>query len=1082
MSVKFTDQQLKAITHDNEDILVSAAAGSGKTAVLSERVLRKLKRGISIDQLVILTFTNKAAAEMKERIRSKIKADPSLSHELEKIDTAHIKTFDSFALFLLKRYGYLKNLSNEVSILETNDALTIKEVIMEEVFLKFFNDSHPGFKPFLDQYATKNDDMLKTYMVYFYEKMQYFKDQKAFEKHMENHYFKKAHFETLFKTYEQEVLAQVSRFKRALKNLVSKAFNHEKTKEYIDKLETAYLPLINATSYSDVHTFITSPPKIPALPKGKEELLEEEKAYIKSFRDRRLKPVVERLKGTTSTKGDASDSKDTHYEAFMSIKHHVKVVMDILNTFETRYINKQYSLERLDYATVAKTVLDIVQENPDVLEEIALGIKEIMVDEYQDTNALQESFLQLIKRDNLYMVGDIKQSIYRFRNAEPSIFAQKYETFKHSTQGKAIDLNKNFRSRSEVLASINHLFEHLMDHEIGGLDYDDNQALKFGNETFNEAFSNHSPYGLNITVYDPLRFKETYTSLTKSEVELMHIASDIKHKVENQTLQTKTGRSLRNVEYGDFAILIDKSTQFQTAKAIFDYFGVPLMVHRNLTFLDHHEIMVAKSLLTLVHALSEPSAFNKYFHHAFMSVMRSYIGVKDDDLIVQQYLALPKEFPKKDELLETLMPPFKSTFETLYDVVDMVHIKPIDHILNALYQRFNLYEKAVALKQTDLVINRLNHLEKLAKDKAKEGYLIHGFIMYLDQIKDHDKDIELSYNTEFSSDKVNLMTMHQSKGLEFPYIYIPHLFNPFQGGMKGSVEIDESLGVLLPHESEGEDKNFLYSLFRNTEKALNVSEKLRLLYVALTRAEEGIFLIMADEDEKTFTPSGMVDSIIRRNFSSFQDVLNSVLGHFVHHKNTLDIAKYSTHENYKHHLKSFEIPQDNAIKKTYIEPSETYKIKDQKSYSKGITELMDDDTLHMIDKGNLLHDTLEVIDFFSDIAPQLEALMLDENDKTIIKGFFNTSFIKSLEIKEVYKEYPFHFEEGEEVYTGFIDLLLKTSDRYIVIDYKLKSIDKSEYIDQVKGYVKTLRKMTDKKVDGYLYSILDQTFKTVEKE
>jgi len=129
-----------------------------------------------------------------------------------------------------------------------------------------------------------------------------------------------------------------------------------------------------------------------------------------------------------------------------------------------------------------------------------------------------------------------------------------------------------------------------------------------------------------------------------------------------------------------------------------------------------------------------------------------------------------------------------------------------------------------------------------------------------------------------------------------------------------------------------------------------------------------------------------------------------------------------------------------------------------------------------------LHDTLEVIDFFSDIAPQLEALMLDENDKTIIKGFFNTSFIKSLEIKEVYKEYPFHFEEGEEVYTGFIDLLLKTSDRYIVIDYKLKSIDKSEYIDQVKGYVKTLRKMTDKKVDGYLYSILDQTFKTVEKE
>ncbi len=1081
MSVKYTLQQLKAINHDHEDILVSAAAGSGKTAVLSERVMRKLTSGVSLDELVILTFTNKAASEMKERIRKKIKAHPNVSHALEKIDTAHITTFDAYALYLLKRYGYLKNLSSEVTILESNDALAIKTALIEKIFLTFFNDDHPGFKAFLDRYTTKNDDLLKGYMVYFYEQMQYFKDKETFVTHIKNDYFDPAHFESLFKLYEQEVLAQIARFKNALKTLTSTPFEHEKIKEYITKLETTYAPLLKATSYDEIHQFVISNPKNPALPRGKDERLEEEKAYIKTFRERRLTPALERLKGTSSTKGDAEDSKATHYHAFQSIKEHIGVVIEILNAFEKDYIQKQYDLERLDYATVAKTVLDIIKENPDVLQEISIGIQEIMVDEYQDTNALQEAFLQLIKRDNLYMVGDIKQSIYRFRNAEPSIFAEKYALFKQSSLGEAIDLNKNFRSRSEVLTSINHLFEHLMDHEIGGLDYDDNQALKFGNKTFDEAYSKTSSYGLNITVYDKERFNETFASLNKSEVELIHIASDIKHKVAHQTLKTKDGNTLRNVEYGDFAILIDKSTQFQTAKAIFDSFGVPLMVHRNLTFLDHHEIMTAQSLLRLVQCLNDPQAFNAHFHHAFMSVMRSYIGVNNDDLIVQQYVKLPKKFTNQDDLMNTLSPPFVSYFETLYQISESMHTQSVDHILNALFQAFNLYEQATTLSHTDLVINRLNHLEMLSKRKAKEGVLIEDFLTYLDQIKAHDKDIELSYNTEFSSDKVNLMTMHQSKGLEFPYVYIPHLFNKFQGGMK-VLEIDEALGILMPHEREGEDKHFLYALFRNTEKALNVSEKLRLLYVALTRAEEGVFLIMEDESEKTFTPNGMVDSIIRRNFSSFKDVLNSVLGHFVKHKNTLDIAKYKAHENYKHHIKRGEIPKEHSIKKSYIESREHSPVRDEKSFSKGISELMDEHTLTMIDKGNLLHDTLEMIDFFSEIDPQLDALMLDENDKAIIKGFFDSSFMKSLTIEQVYKEYPFYFEEAQTVHTGFIDLLIKTNDAYLVIDYKLKAIDKPEYISQVKGYVDTLRKMTNQKVEGYLYSILDQTFKTVEKE
>ena len=1080
LKVKFTEAQQQAIEHEGEDILVSAAAGSGKTAVLSERVLRLLKKGVSIDSLVILTFTNKAASEMKERIRHKVKETPHLSNELEKIDAAQIKTFDSYALYLLKRYGYIKNISKDVAILEQNDALIIKQTLIERVFLDAFNEDNQAFINLLEQYTNKNDAMLKSYIIYFYDKMRYFKDQRRFEAMMRTPYFTASHFEGLFKQYEQEILTQVKRFENAINTLTKKAFTHEKTIDYLDKVLTTFTPLFQAKTYDDIHAFITNSPKFPRLPPGKkgtEPLLDDEKAFIQAYKKRRLDSPLTRLKEDTKA------SKAMHYEAYMSLSDYVSTIMNILTVFDKHYMEKQHAIERLDYASVAKTVLEIIEQNPHVKDDIALNIHEIMVDEYQDTNALQEAFLQLIKRDNLYMVGDIKQSIYRFRNAEPSIFANKYRAFKTSDKGEAIDLNLNFRSRSEVLFSINKVFEHLMDHEIGGLDYDDNQALKYGNKTYDTAYDQNSPYGLTIQTYDVERYEDNYdTSFTKSEAELMHIAFDIKDKVENNRMKTKAGDTLRPANYGDFSILIDKSTQFQNAKKIFDYCGVPLTVHRGISFMNHDEVMVSKSLLMFVYAINNPKAYQTMFSFAFMSVMRSFIGIEDDDLIVNMVLKLPKSFPSQDELLSLIDDPIKPYFLKAYKIGKTINERPLDHTLDAIYQAYDVYEKSVKLDNTELVVNRLTHLQNIAYQKANEGYTIKDFIEYFDEISENDLEIELAVNTEFSSDKVNLMTMHQSKGLEFPYVYIPHLFNTFQGGMRGSFEIDERLGVLLPHENEGEDKHFLFSLFRNTEKVLDVSERLRVLYVALSRAEEGVFIIMGEDDENYYTPNGVVDSIIRRNFNSFFSIFKSILGHFSTHKETLDIAKYKPHENYKRTNVAPHSKPDDAIDKQYEPPLEPPTIETPTSFSSGVSEMLSLESLQAIEQGNLLHDTLEMLDFFSPIEPQLKAMKLSDKDKQIVKGFFETDLIQSLSIEQVYKEYPFHYQKGNETFTGFIDLLMKTSDSYIIIDYKLKNIDKKEYITQVKGYIQTMKSLTNLNVYGYLYSILDQRFKAVGDE
>jgi len=1083
MGLSFTKAQQHAIDFEGKDTLISAAAGSGKTAVLSERVIRKLKNGVSLDDLVLLTFTNKAAAEMKARIRRKIAGISELAEELQKIDAAHIKTFDAYAFYLLKRYGYVKNIPKTISILDQTDAVLLKESIMEKLFEEYLTAEHQGFLALMKRYTDKSDTTLKKNLLSFYDKLSYFKNKDAFEETLRTTYFTSEHFETLFTEYEQDVLSSVQRFLGAIKKLKNNRLEHELSLAFIDESWGTFSPLEQVNTYEEVQTFFAMNPRFPKIKAGKQddELWQHEKDHLKTYKEKVLNKLLDKLKGSSSQNGDAEIPKDEHKQAYLSLQNHTECIMALLNTFETRYLDEQHRIERFDYTGVARSVLSILEENPNIREELSSNLNEIMVDEYQDTNALQEAFLQLIKRNNLYMVGDIKQSIYRFRNAEPSIFANKYVHFKKSGEGEAIDLNLNFRSRSEVLSDINTVFAHVMNAAIGGIDYDDNQALKYGNKSYSDYYSENTPYGITFHSYDQTRFEAIYdATFTKKEAELMHVAKTIKTMVGEGTIQTKENDGLRPVQYGDFAILIDRGTSFDEARRIFEYVGVPLLVHKNVDFTDYPEIMMVKQLLTLVVSLNDSSRYKTDFKRAFMSVTRSFISTVSDDEIVAQVLNLPDTLEKPSVFMESIHLPFKPLLEKAFECAAYVQHNRLDESVFNIVHTFEVYENIVRISSSEDGVARLDYLLELAHAKMNEGITLEAFIDYFKAMTDNDLSIELSLRSDFSAHKVNLMTMHKSKGLEFPHVFIVHLENTFRNPIDTNMLISERYGVLLPHDNEGDDKHFLYSLYRNEEKRDDISERLRLLYVALTRAEEGLHIVYCDDEKApTYAPEGIVDGNVRRQYRSFHDVFKSVLPLFKTHKKTLDIARYQDDTMYKTTLQAGGIPEGDLIEKTYVEAPPKPEVATETSFSTSISEFLDDHSLSAIDKGNLFHDTLEHLDFFTSIPKQLDAFDLSDNDKSIIQAFFESSLIQSLDMVQTYKEYPFAYEGETGLVSGFIDLLIETKDAFIIIDYKLKAIDKPQYITQVQGYKDMLKTLTSKRVEGYLYSILEKRFKSV---
>ncbi len=499
---EWTKEQKLAIDKEGSNIIVSAGAGSGKTAVLTERVIRKLKEGVSIDELLILTFTEAAAKEMKDRIRRAIVKNESLKKNLELIDSAYITTFDSYALSVVKKYYYLLNISPNIKICDENILFLKKSEILDDIFEDYYRENDELFIKLITDYTNKNDTFIKNNILSINNKLDSIINKEEF---LDN-YFSNYTDEDIDK-YISEYNNLLIRKINSIKNLIhSLSFFVENT--YIEKLNNELKNLLNSKTYNEVKTNCEI--KLPSLPRNSSEEAKAYKELIKSMLD-----SVKKL----CTYENEEEIKSSIFKT----KDYVKVVIDILKRLDNEIKEFKKENELYDFLDIELLAIKVLKENKEVAKSIKESLNEIMIDEYQDTNDIQEEFISYISNNNVYMVGDIKQSIYRFRNANPYIFKSKYDSYKDGN-GFKIDLNKNFRSREEVLDGINKIFSKIMDDSIGGASYIDSHQMIFGNLDYNN--NGKVNQNNNLDIYNYTFDKES--GFSKEEYEAFIVANDIK--------------------------------------------------------------------------------------------------------------------------------------------------------------------------------------------------------------------------------------------------------------------------------------------------------------------------------------------------------------------------------------------------------------------------------------------------------------------------------------------------------------------------------------------------------------------------
>ncbi len=1012
--MKWTSEQEKAINAQG-NIIVSAGAGSGKTAVLTQRVIEKLLSGISINKLIVLTFTNAAADEMKKRIKEKIKENKTIIGQLNLVDTSYITTFDSFALSLVKKYNYVLNLPQDISIIDDAVLKISKKKILDEIFNRSYKKTN--FKNLIDLFSSKDDENIKAVIDFYNTKLETLANKKQYlEEYMEVH-FKKTFIDQMFNSYLELINKTKNNMFNELNKIKALASN-KKVLEFILNVEKT-IEFLNKNEYSEYQELA----KIKLVfPRNVEDNnLEEIKNSFAAFND--YKKQIEEL---------VKDDEETLKKEILLTKENINAIIELLIEYDKKVFEYKLNNNSFEFNDIMRFGIRILEENDEIRNSIKNYYNEIMVDEYQDTSDIQEYFINLIGMNNLYMVGDIKQSIYRFRNANPTIFKNTYQKF--SENGICVDLNKNFRSRKEVIENINLIFSNIMNNTFGGVEYDSTQQLEFGNNLYEEKKE------ANMEIYTYQEDK----NYKKEEIEAFIMADDIISKLNKFEIYDSNLKTLRPVKYSDFCILIDRKTDFDLIKQVFEYKKIPLNVFKDEKFVTTNEIYVVRSILKLINIVREKDYTD--LKHTFFSLARSYVLEIDDDTL----------YKNADNILTCQE--FKDIFLKIEHLKDISLNSSLSVLMNEIYETFDLYNKTIKIGDVNLRNTKLTYLIEVSRNLEKIGYTLKEFVSYFDYIIENKIDINFNVNKDFSKNAVNIMSIHGAKGLEFSICYFPLLFKKFNiEDIKDSFLFDKQIGLIIPNFIEGIKDTFYKSLMKNNYLTEEISEKIRLFYVALTRSKEKMIFITNMEE----------NDIPKETYRSFKDILFSIkkkLGLYLVDKDYTVDKKYKLINDQKY--------EEELVKTNIKYEYETINIEkeniDRVEYASKILQTTNDSILK---EGTIIHEVLEYLDF-KNYEADLENYTISEAYKNKIKEFFKQPFMKDINTSKIYKE--LEIDSG----SGIIDLVIE-NDKLIVIDYKLSEIEKKEYQKQVEKYMEYLKTISNKEIEGYIYSILECRYKKV---
>lgn len=928
----FTDQQWEAIHTSGSNLLISASAGSGKTMVLVNRIIEKVKKGTGIDELLVVTFTNAAAKEMKQRIQKslqeEINADPDsntrhhLIAQLPKLGQANISTLHSFCLKVIERYYYLIDFDPVFrQLTDDTEIELIKEEIWDEILESLYEEGNSAFLEFMQAYAGDRSDDTITQMVFkLHEFSRANENPSEWLETLPALYTipsgkladSRIYQEIIRKQWTEELTYLIQLVDQAL-SLANGDTLLEKQISLLNNERAQYnhaLTLLEDNQLEALFEFIQSGYKFDTLrgPSKKttpEEILEIFDGKIKHLRN-------EAKEGYQNFEGNFAMTHDEQVEVIQATKDYITVLANITKEFADAYQAYKADNKFIDFNDLEHLTLQILKGDPGVeVSEASVyyrkKFEEVLVDEYQDLNAIQEAIiLRLTKPDpslgNYFMVGDVKQSIYGFRLADPSLFLSKYEKYEHGNEGKRIILAENFRSRQTVLSFTNFIFTQLMDKEVGNLTYDKNAELVYGNNQFpsNDSFETElliyekdTDQELEIDESDESN-KDNWVK-DKASGEIAMVAARIKELVDSKfQVYDKEQQKLRSVEYRDMVLLTPTKSKNLRIQEIFQEVNIPTAVNETQNFFQTTEVSIMMSLLKIID--------NPRQDIPLVATLRSpIVGLNEIDLT---YIRLKD---KKAGFYEAMLAFIASDFEDnrnihlqnkLKDFTEQLDYwreyarrHSVVELLRLVYQETGFVYYVGGMKNGKQRSANLEALYQRAASYEKTSFKgLYRFIRFIDKMQERDKDLAEPTSMLAEENAVRVMTIHASKGLEFPLVFVMDMSKRFNSSdWTGEYIFDRDLGIGLQYknpETRMKTSTIVDTAIKDLKKRQAYAEEMRVLYVALTRAEQKLFLVgtMANQekayeawDKGNISDQQQLPSQLRLSTSNFMDWIGSAV-------------------------------------------------------------------------------------------------------------------------------------------------------------------------------------------------------------
>lgn len=1108
--IVYTPGQEKAIKERDKNIIISAAAGSGKTRVLVDRVISlMLDEKVPIDKMIIVTFTNKASIEMKDRIREaledQIENDTSnkfLKDQLKLLKHAHIQTLHSFASDMLREYFYyFDDLSPNFSIISENANVILKEEAIDEVFDEEYAKKSADFHNFIHNFATsRNDRAAKSIILKTYDKLTSQIDPIAWLDSKTESPFDFNIFKEIVREKVDLILADISKNKTI-------ARENNLRVEYEDMLSDDYnlVNSLNQLIFTDWDLFIEKVNKakfstMVRARKGEKDI----QAIIKNNRDlykKELKNISSLVLNTNS-----------HIISEFG-KKEVEVLKEI-NYLSKRFIKKYQAKKKdksyLDFNDIEAEFIKLI-DNEEANQVLRERFSYIFFDEYQDSNEIQNYIIEKLKgEDNLFFVGDVKQSIYGFRRAEPQLFLDKLESY-DSDENKdsiRINLNENFRTDQDIIDFINYIFDRLMTKEISGIDY------KNGGHRLNptKKFDKKNP---------------------KSEVHVL----DEKLSEENHLVKVIENLIEDGYDYKDIVILLRSGAKSYLYENAFKKAGIPFFNDISKVSFGAVEVTFFINMLKLI--------ANPKDDITLLSVIRSDIykfseddiaAIRLDSKYAKFYEAF-ENYNKNDDILVKIND-FKTAFN---DFSYQLSLMDLYEFGNYIFENSNFYEFLMARdRASDRIANIEAFIDLMSDYEANNDNGLYGFLDYVENLSLYQTDnINPARDLSENENLVRIMTIHKSKGLEFPVVILADANKRFNNKhLRESVVFDDDLGIGI-NVADYKNKIRLTSLKKDliTEKMTmeNKREEMRVLYVALTRAINKL-IVVGNRNLNTVNKLNGRDDYL--NMSTYLDWIIASLSD---DKISLDLleSEYTTDElsniaeiltfteenDYKVskgedisdilaanvHDKlydkfvdlftkryKYEADTKDSIKKSVTEISKNFNPEEDgyelPSYSKFestgefrkpsfISEVRE---YKPTDRGTIIHKVFQGLSYQKydnrSLDRALKRLVLEnkikqdelkviEEEKII--DYFKNPIIKNLyqKAENIRKEETFLMKYEDYYVNGQIDIMFEFEDEIVLLDFKTDKIKREGlYDDQLKIYKLAIEESLKKPVKkSYIY-------------